>query len=209
MANTVALVVDTDEIGMRFQKLNLPPRPLIMDKSSRPCQHHQHTSCFCYEYTTLLDRPEYTGKYLRESPEPESAAAVRTPKGATNGTMPTTTGATAKKKLKLGQYLAGKTTTPKPDHRSSDASPSNATNVPVRSSLPPPPPSLPPPPPPPATKTNPSHSKATSSSNTPATNKSNAVNSVMDRSQGSSKTSVPTKRYDKAFTNEEKHSLAS
>jgi hypothetical protein len=174
MANTVAVTVDTDEIGVRFQKLNLPPRPLIMEKSNRPCTTHQNqnTPCFCFEYTTLLDRPEYTGKYLRESPEPE----VRTPK-LTNGTPNP-----AKRRIKLGEYL-GKTSTPKIEQRSLETSPNNATNAPTRSTQ---------------SSTTTHHPKSSVSrtpTHTPASKPSSTPSSERSRMP---KASIPAKRYAEA-----------
>lgn len=76
---------DGEDIGARLRKLNLPQRPLIMDKVNRPrqrhCGHSDSEKCWCYEYTTMLPRPEYEGKWLPDSPEP-----VETPvKVLTNG----------------------------------------------------------------------------------------------------------------------------
>ena len=132
MANTVALPVDKkgpDEIAVRFGRLNLPDKPLVMEKHVKECYYQHPTSqCYCYEYMTMLERDEYAGKYRQESPVPEA----RTPR-ITNGATPVV----AKKKIKLDQYLANgrNASTPKPEQHSKENSPAsnNATNATSRS----------------------------------------------------------------------------
>lgn len=109
MANAATLSSSEDgneDIGLRLSRLNLPQKPLIMEKLDRHnlrlyCPHPPGNNCFCHEYTTFLDRPEYAGKWLASSPEPEPPK----PQKKLNGT------AVPKKKFTLGQYsaLAGKT----------------------------------------------------------------------------------------------------
>lgn len=106
MANTVAAPDNNNinnnnteggDFAARLAALKLPSRPLIMSKHDRPCSRHPDNNCYCYEYITLLERPEYEGKYMAESP-PEIEVAKRD--------RPTLNGATgAKKKLKLSDYL--------------------------------------------------------------------------------------------------------
>ncbi|KAL7267335.1 hypothetical protein RUND412_010083 [Rhizina undulata] len=131
---------DGDDIGARLSKLNLPQNPLIMDKiphkKGKGCEHGEESTCYCFEYITLLDRPEYKDRWVADSPEPETklekggnganGSVPGTPAvngtstvngtSAVNGTLtvngtPTANGAGKKKALSLGQYknrLAGK-----------------------------------------------------------------------------------------------------
>ncbi|CCX05706.1 Similar to hypothetical protein [Tuber melanosporum Mel28]; acc. no. XP_002840700 [Pyronema omphalodes CBS 100304] len=174
MANAVAVATGHDDFGARLQKLNLPVKPYLMDNVEKLCDRHRDYSvCFCYEYTTMLDRPDYSYKYLQDSPEPE----VRTPK-STNGTV------TAKKKFTLGDYSKGKiVSTPKSEQKSSEPSPSNANNAPARNGLPPiPPPST--------VKLEPKTS--TSHTSTPAASKTSKETPT--NSARSTKAPVPAKR---------------
>ncbi|KAG0132122.1 hypothetical protein HOY82DRAFT_538816 [Tuber indicum] len=122
MAHTaVASADDSDDIGARLSRLNLPQKPLIMEKVNnegdlKQCRHHDQ--CFCYEYLTLLDRPDYKDKWLPDSPEPETkllkvnGSAPAPGSGNVSSVNGTTKPPTAAKKFSLGQYkdrIAGKT----------------------------------------------------------------------------------------------------
>ncbi|CUS10010.1 unnamed protein product [Tuber aestivum] len=120
MAHTaVASADDSDDIGARLSRLNLPQKPLIMEKVNnegdlKRCRHHEADQCFCYEYLTLLDRPDYKDKWLPDSPEPETKPLRVNGSAPTpgSGSVPSVNG-TAKsltaKKFSLDQYFAGKT----------------------------------------------------------------------------------------------------
>lgn len=133
---------DGEDIGARLLKLNLPRQPFIMEKirSGRGthCRHTGSERCWCYEYTTMLDRPEYKDKWVPDSPElPETKILVNGSSrdgpgrdvrdGGASGGSAAATGmngvakVTEKKKFSLGQYkdrkAAGKVpakTTPLP-----------------------------------------------------------------------------------------------
>lgn len=76
MAHTAVASAEEDDIGARLSRLNLPAKPLIMEKftvrDGVKCRHTAEQSCFCYEYLTLLDRPDYKGRWIPDSPEPET-----------------------------------------------------------------------------------------------------------------------------------------
>ncbi|RPA99513.1 hypothetical protein L873DRAFT_1683045 [Choiromyces venosus 120613-1] len=120
---TVASADDSDDIGARLSKLNLPQKPLIMEKVNngsdlKQCRHPESDPCFCYEYLTLLDRPDYKDKWLPDSPEPETKLVKVNGSASApgSGSLPSVNGTTkpftAAKKFSLGQYkdrIAGKT----------------------------------------------------------------------------------------------------
>lgn len=123
MAHTAVASADgSDDIGARFSRLNLPQKPLIMDKVNhggdlKECRH-EPGQCFCYEYLTLLDRPDYKDKWRPDSPEPETKLLKVNGSAPApgSGSVPSVNGATkpptVAKKFSLNQYkdrIAGKT----------------------------------------------------------------------------------------------------
>lgn len=127
---------DGEDIGARLLKLNLPRQPYIMEKIRSQCRHTGLERCWCYEYTTMLDRPEYKDKWIPDSPElPDTkilmngssrdgpgrdwgAAGGSATASGTNGLAKVT----EKKKFSLGQYK---------DRKAAGKAPAKTTPLPV------------------------------------------------------------------------------
>lgn len=112
MANSAAVsnAAGGSDIGDRLSRLGLPSRPYIMEKFDQKCSVHPSGRCFCYEYITLLHRPDHA--YRADSPDPETRK-----KPAVNGSS------APKKKLNLGDYIAKKNSGAHSERRSMERSP--------------------------------------------------------------------------------------
>lgn len=132
---------DGEDIGARLLKLNLPRQPFIMEKiRSQRGTHCQHTGvekCWCYEYITMLDRPEYKDKWIPDSPElPDTKILMNGSSrdgpgrdwGTTGGSAAAATGTNGvakvmeKKKFSLGEYK---------DRKAAGKAPAKSTPLPL------------------------------------------------------------------------------